>query len=59
MHKDCTRSYRVRVERGKEAVERVPYLVIDKISLQAATAIKNAFEDEGAVASVVSSTEKM
>lgn len=46
------------LKEAKEAVEKVPYLVIDKISLQAATAIKNAFEDEGAVASVVSSSEK-
>lgn len=46
------------LKEAKEAVEKVPYLVMDKISLQAATAIKNAFEDEGAVASVVSSSEK-
>ena len=43
---------------AKEMMENVPCVVIDKISLEAATAIKNAFQDDGAVVSVVSSDDK-
>lgn len=43
---------------AKEMTENVPCEVIDKISLEAVTAIKNAFEDDGAVVSVVSSDNK-
>ena len=46
------------LKEAKEMTESVPHVVIDKISLEAATAIKNAFEDDGAIVSVVSSDDK-
>lgn len=46
------------LKEAKEMTENVPHVVIDKISLEAATAIKNAFEDDGAIVSVVSSDDK-
>lgn len=46
------------LKEAKEMTENVPCVVIDKISLEAATAIRNAFEEDGAIVSVVSSDDK-
>ena len=46
------------LKEAKEMTENVPCVFIDKISLEAATAIRNAFEEDGAIVSVVSSDDK-
>ena len=43
---------------AKEAVESVPYIITDKVSLEDATAVKNKFDGEGAIVSIVSSDNK-
>lgn len=43
---------------AKEAVENVPYIITDKVSLEDATAVKNKFDGEGAIVSMVSSDNK-
>lgn len=56
--RDVREVTRLGLKEAKEMTENVPCVFIDKISLEAATAIKNAFEDDGAVVSVVSSDDK-